>query len=1007
MSAWRALAVFLLLTCTPRHAQASDPQGSYAFRNYGSEQGLRNQAVTSLAQAGSDFLYVGTEDGLYRYDGERFVHVGVADGLPSESITLLHGTAAGELWVATEKGLVAWSEAKGPAAARVLLPAMPVLGISTSDSGRAIVATPTGFYEGDAARLVRNVALPPHVGAAWIAPDSNTSFFAVDGRLYRRARNGSMSSMALPPAAVAEAVQSLVQDRAGRIWLRGRQMLLRVDVFGGTVTDLGASLPGAAVQKGELFLDDRNRVWAPTNHGLVCFDGDERLLIDASHGLPNEWATSVLVDREGSVWVASEGIQQLQGRLAWSSFTRKQGLPSDTVWAITRDRDGVLWVATNRGVAHATSTGWVPLPDTQDRSFYAFAQSAAGDLWIGGNSGHAGRNTLLFRAHGTTGFRAVALSSAIGPSTINSLAFGPDDALYVATIAHGLHRITRDRGQFASQAVSLPGGMPGEQVNQLARDGSDRLWAAGMRGLAMFDGRQWHRFGTRDGLLEQQVETVTPVEGQGLWITYWNVDGLTLVRTSAAGAISVRHVSKPPALVADTIYSAGPAARAGLWLGTAMGVKRWQAGRIERFGRAEGLPGDDAAANAFLGEANGNAWFGMANGLARFDARSDRGVANAPRAVITAVQDGQARTLAASAAGVDWTSRALTFHFAALGFLDPGRIQRQVRLIGFEDGWRDSSVSEARYTGLLPGRYRFQVRARYGGGAFGPMASRDIAVRPPWWLTWWFLVLAAVGLLGLAALALRWRLARLREKNAQLEALVDTRTQDLKAAYAALEQASMVDPLTGLKNRRYLSAFMPEEIARCLRRQRASAADGMDDRNVDLCLLMLDLDHFKSVNDNHGHAAGDAVLRQVGDALRATCRDSDIIVRWGGEEFLVLARNADRNRVQLIAAQICESIRAHGFEIGGGVVLRMSCSLGFTAFPLLPAAPDRYDWEQAVALADQCLYAAKHSGRNGWVGCLLVDAGAVPAVGADHRQAPPYGPCELRSSFGTDAIAWG
>ena len=705
--------------------------------------------------------------------------------------------------------------------------------------------------------------------------------------------------------------------------------------------------------------------------------------------------------------VASEGIQQLQGRLAWTSFTRKQGLPSDTVWAITRDRDGVLWVATNRGVAHATATGWIALPDTQERSFYAFAESASGDLWIGGNSGHAGGNTLLYRDRGAKFFRTVALSSAIGPSTINSLEYGPDDALYVATIAHGLHRITRDGGQFASHAVALPGGVPVEQVNQLARDDGGRLWAAGMRGLAMFDGRQWHRFGTRDGLLEQQVETVTPVDGQGLWITYWNVDGLSLVRTNASGGIGVHHVSKPATLVADTIYSTGASRHGGLWLGTAMGVKRWQGGHLERFGRADGLPGDDAAANAFLGEANGDAWFGMANGLARFDARRDRGIASPPPAAISAVQDGQARTLAATVAGVDWASRALMFHFAALGFLDPGKIQRQVRLLGFEDAWRDVSVSETRYTGLLPGHYRFQVRARYGDGAFGPVASRDIVVRPPWWLTWWFLVLAAVGLLGLAALALRWRLARLHAKNTQLEALVDTRTQDLKAAYAALEQASMVDPLTGLKNRRYLSAFMPEEIARCLRRQRASAADGMDDRNIDLCLLMLDLDHFKAVNDSHGHAAGDAVLRQVGDVLRATCRDSDVIVRWGGEEFLILARNADRDRVQVIAAQICESIRVHGFDIGGGIVLHKTCSVGFTAFPLLPAAPDRYDWEQAVALADRCLYAAKHGGRDGWVGCLLVDADAVPAPGAHFDRLSPYGDCQLHSSFEADALALG
>ena len=147
----------------------------------------------------------------------------------------------------------------------------------------------------------------------------------------------------------------------------------------------------------------------------------------------------------------------------------------------------------------------------------------------------------------------------------------------------------------------------------------------------------------------------------------------------------------------------------------------------------------------------------------------------------------------------------------------------QVRLLGFEDAWRDDLVGEARYTGLLPGRYVFQVRSRYGTGAFGPVASRAVVVRPPWWLTWWFIALALASLALLLRAALRWRLARLHRRNVELEAIVGARTRDLQAAYVALEEASMVDPLTGLKNRRYLSAFMPEELARCLRQQQDAA----------------------------------------------------------------------------------------------------------------------------------------------------------------------------------------
>ncbi|MFD0739404.1 diguanylate cyclase [Lysobacter koreensis] len=992
-------------------AHAADAPGTYSFRSYGPDQGLRNQAVTSLAQDRAGFLYVGTEDGLFRYDGEHFQRLGVANGLPSDSVTVLHATRQGRLWVATGKGMVAWAGTlPDPQVGGVLLPDQEVLGIASSDSGRLLVSTSAGSFEGDAPQLKPVPGLPRQAGAGWLAPDGREALLAVRGVLHRRDAAGRWHARRLPAAVAGETAQALLKDSRGRIWIRGRQMLLRLDRFDAPVQDLSARLPGAAVQKGELHHDAAGRVWAPTNHGIAFFDGAEQGLIDDVRGLPNEWATTVLMDREGSLWVGSEGVHRLQGRLAWTSFSRRQELPSDTVWAVMRDRAGTLWAATNRGVAHASARGWVALPATQARSFYAFAEGPAGDLWIGGNSGQAGTNTLLRRAPGAADFRPVPLTSARGPSTVNSLAFGADGALYVATMAHGLHRLTPAGTGFASQAVVLPGGAVDEQINQLARDPGGRLWAAGMRGLAVHDGRQWRRLGTADGLLESQVETITPAGAHGLWVSYWNVDGLSRVRVLAGGPRVVEHVTRPDALVGDTVYSAGLDRHGIVWLGTAMGVKRWRHGRIERFGRADGLPGDDASANAFWADANGDLWFGMANGLAHFDARHDAGVPKPPVTLVTSVQDGQARHLAAAIAQVAWDDRALTFRFAALSFLDETRIQRQVRLLGFENAWRDTRVSEARYTGLLPGRYRFQVRARYGAGAFGPIATRTVAVLPPWWLTWWFLALTVAAVVLLAVLALRWWLRRLRRKNLQLEALVAARTRELQVANAALEEASMVDPLTGLKNRRYLAVFMPEELARCLRQRRVDADEARDarGRNLDLCLLMVDLDHFKSVNDTHGHAAGDLVLRQVAQVMRAACRESDVVVRWGGEEFLILARNADRDQAQVLAAMVCDAVRAHPFDLGNGVVLRKTCSLGFSAFPLVPGQPERFGWEAAVELADQCLYAAKNSGRDGWVGCLVQDPvaaadGALPAM----QELAGDGQGRILSSFPESSVPAG
>lgn len=1000
------LLTILLLACSAI-VLAADPVESYAFSSYGPDQGLSNQSVTSLAQDREGFVYVGSEDGLFRYDGLSFLRMGADAGLPGDGITGLYAPVGGGLWVATNKGLV-FLAANG-----VVSPARladhEVLGISGASRGVILVTTNKGPMLGDADGFKPMPGVPAVAGAGWLSADGKLQLFAARGRLYRRTGT-KLSSRALGAPVDAETPQALIRDRRGRLWIRGRRRLARLDSFDAPLQDLSALLPGAAVQKGELQLDALGRVWAPTNKGVVFFDGDAHGVISTRSGLPNEWATTLLRDREGNLWIGSEGVQKVRGRLAWSSSTRRQGLPSDTVWAVTRDQAGTLWVATNRGVAHADASGWRVLPGTVERSFYAFAQdTVSGDFWIGGNSGVGQGNRLLLRPGGAAGFVEVPLSSAKGASTVNSLLPDANHGLYVATLAHGLHRLTRLPVGFRSEQVALPGGNATEQVNQIARASDGRLWAAGMQGLAVGDGTRWRRLGKADGLLETEIETVTPVGDGSAWISYWNVDGLTRITLNGAGTPRLRHVVDPDALVADTVYSAGWDRR-GLWLGTALGIKRWRREGVERFARAEGLPGDDAAANAVWAEPSGDMWFGMANGLAHYHAAQDQGLPDPPATNISSVRDGRNRLVAGAEADVPWQARALTFHFAVLSFRDPAQVHRQVRLLGFEDTWRTTGISEARYTGLLPGRYQFQARARYGEGAYGPAVTRIVTILPPWWLTWWFLSLVGVAIAVLGWSILRWRVARLHGQNAALEALVASRTQDLLAANVALEEASMVDPLTGLKNRRYLSIFMPEEQARVCRQHSVTDRDpGVPPKsNIDLCLFMVDLDHFKAVNDTHGHAAGDEVLRQLGAVLRSRMRDSDVVVRWGGEEFLIFARNSDRAKARGIAESLCEAIRSHAFQLADGTFLRKTCSLGFAAFPLLPTQPHRLGWEIAAELADQCLYAAKASGRDGWVGCVIGpefamgDAAELPAA----RQLALAPGVDVVASKGNECLRW-
>lgn len=201
----------------------------------------------------------------------------------------------------------------------------------------------------------------------------------------------------------------------------------------------------------------------------------------------------------------------------------------------------------------------------------------------------------------------------------------------------------------------------------------------------------------------------------------------------------------------------------------------------------------------------------------------------------------------------------------------------------------------------------------------------------------------------------------------------------LEKAYQKLEEASLADPLTGLHNRRFLNRFINADVSLVEREYHNWLKSHLDSvqlsgqgaslpENTDLIFMLLDVDHFKIVNDQHGHSAGDRVLEQLSRLLEAELRDSDYLVRWGGEEFLIVVRFANRGEAQEMADRIREAVAAHAFDIGEGQLLHKTCSLGFASYPFYPGAPTALSWEQVIDTADRALYAAKKSGRNRAVG---------------------------------------
>jgi len=199
---------------------------------------------------------------------------------------------------------------------------------------------------------------------------------------------------------------------------------------------------------------------------------------------------------------------------------------------------------------------------------------------------------------------------------------------------------------------------------------------------------------------------------------------------------------------------------------------------------------------------------------------------------------------------------------------------------------------------------------------------------------------------------------------------------ELRRTNVVLQEASLSDPLTGLRNRRYFSATIESDVSQALR----AHSDGHDSHTRDLVFYLIDADNFKEVNDRYGHDVGDKVLLEMAHRLSSSIRHSDVLVRWGGEEFLIVSRYTDRNEAELLAQRTLSAVADAPFVVNAsGETIYRTCSMGWAAFPWFPNDPRAVSYEEVLTLADRGLNQAKQSGKNRAVG-MLPAAGRVPAT---------------------------
>jgi diguanylate cyclase (GGDEF)-like protein len=368
------------------------------------------------------------------------------------------------------------------------------------------------------------------------------------------------------------------------------------------------------------------------------------------------------------------------------------------------------------------------------------------------------------------------------------------------------------------------------------------------------------------------------------------------------------------------------------------------------FTQDDGLIWDDLDAYALSEGEDGSLWIGTSGGLAHALSPQDS-YTGAPQApVISQVAFGN--RILAEGDKVDWKPAPLTILIASLSFRDHRHIHFRYRLEGLEQEWVDTADRTVRYARLDPGTYRFDVaRVDDSGELVSPVSAMTFQITPRWWQS--VMLRLALALIAGICVVLVWRgrIQHLLKQKRQLESAVKKRTEDLEHEKAELlrtqekmRQYAERDDLTGLWNHRIIMERLRQEVDRSER-----------DRTP-LTVILVDLDHFKNVNDTYGHPAGDLVLKEISSIIQRAVRNYDWVGRYGGEELMIILPGSSFVGARLRAEQLRMAVQAARI-VDGELALQITASFGVASG--IPG-----DYEAIIQAADAALYKAKNSGRN-------------------------------------------
>jgi len=955
-----SLTVLVMFFMAISPASALDPSkklDQHTLNIFTTEDGLPQSSVMNLVQTKDGYLWMGTFEGLARYDGEQFTvfnkrkvpelgnntikalfedshgclwigtpsgltcysqgvfrHFNVQDGLAGNSITTINEDKNHYVWIGTNRGLSMYDNKNHFTSFTVEngLADGYISALAPSSDGGLWIGTPKGLdriQEGKIVHLNAPSDFPSmNIHTLYVEPSGTTLWIGIQGMGLITLRDKRFERIGQTEPGLID-VRVIFRDREGSLWIGsnggGLFSLSQTGQF--SVLSEKEGLSNTSVRA---VLEDREgSLWVGTRVGLFQLKDDKFTLLNSRNGLPVDSVRSLLPGKDGTVWIGTVGGGLV--RYQNDKFTTIKNLDADFIWSLAEGDDGSLWIGTYGNGLYHLKNGHFTRYSTQNGLFNNIVRAILvlpnGDVWVGTNGGGI---SIISK----TGTRTITTKEGLSGNYVYSLALDQEGAIWAGTYNDGINRISN--GEI--RVFNSRNGFTNTGIWAIHPDSDGSIWiGTGNDGLFHYENEHFQRFSMREGLYSDSIFSITEDGSGNFWMNCNR--GIFTVEKAA--------LKKMEEGVRDSII-------------------------CRSYGKAEGVKATESNGPAQLAAcraSDGALWFSSIKGaIVIYPDKMPMNTVPPPIAIESVHVNGEEYSHYEPIRAPIGRGE-VEIQYAALSFLLPDRVTFKYQLEGLDADWVNVGHRKiAYYTNLPPGQYTFHVIASNNDGVWSKTGQTlSILLLPRFTQTGWFRGIVVVLIIFLLFFLYRLRVRQIRHREHTLQIEIQERTAELNKLNQKLADLAQTDGLTGIPNHRYLMHQLERDWKTCFR------------DSTPISLIFVDIDRFKQYNDSLGHQAGDVCLKKIAAMLQNELkRPRDFLARYGGEEFIAVLPNTEKEG----ALNMAESLRAavaQGCTNDVGIML-VTISLGVsTVVPL-----DVNDFEKLISAADTALYMAKHAGRN-------------------------------------------